>query len=601
MRGKKAKADPETLPPDVIQTGRAFLDHEIFCTESCSIRDKHGLKVPFYLQPAQKRLREKIAECRAKRRPVRIVVLKARQVMISAGTAAEFFHEVPFKPGQKALIVAHEEKSAKEIFSYYHQLNEFYVPFRGLGFLPAVTKDADDSGELEYENGSWFHIHTANNLKGGRSFSLRFLHLSELAFWRNAKVLMAGLMQSVPDDPDTVVVIESTANGVGGHFYQLCQEAMDPASDSEWVFLFFAWWEHPEYSKPVAAPAEFEASLSKEEEELRQRYNLTLAQLNWRRWCIVNNCQGSVDLFKQEYPSNPQEAFLFSGRPRFSHQHLSRMPIDEHGLAGDLTETVNGPRTLTYFMPAEKGLLTLYRKPAPRHEYIIGVDVAEGIDIGEGVIGEIDPDWSVATILDRDSGEEVAQLRGRLEPDPFGDYLVALARWYSNSETGNPAFVVPEANGPGIALMEAMLRRDFPPARIYHRRPSPDDQFSEDTQNVLSKLGWRTNNVTRVQLISKLDQCIREFSVLIRNPGTQRECQTFVIKVSGKAEHSEGCHDDRVLALALGAIGIEQAPPDRRMRAVQRFRAAEPTASRGTRSYGKRRSPERERGELIRL
>src|SRR5262249_51565784 len=157
---------------------------------------------------------------------------------------------------------AHQETASKNIFDYYHQLAENYTPFRGLANIPPLIQDAEESGELEWANRSWIHIATANNLNIGRGSSIRFLHLSEYAFWRNAKVLMTGLMQTVPHDPDTMVVIESTANGVGGDFYARWQEASDPSSDSEWIAVFFAWWEHPEYTLPVADPSAFQASLT---------------------------------------------------------------------------------------------------------------------------------------------------------------------------------------------------------------------------------------------------------------------------------------------------------------------------------------------------
>ncbi len=592
MQGKK----PRPLRPrEAEELWRAFHDHETFCRESITIRDKYGKAVPLILQPAQQRLNEIIGECRRKRKPVRIIVLKARQVMVSTATAAQFFHQVPFNAGQHAEVVAHDEKATKKIFRYYHQIQSGYKPFRGVAGLPELTKDAEEKGQIEWANGSKIHIHTAGNVKGGRAGSTRYLHLSEYAFWPNAKTLMTGLMQSVPSDPDTIVVIESTANGVGNDFHQRWLEASDPSSESDWIAFFFAWWQHPEYALEPADPRAFEESLSEDERELAQKHNLTLAQLNWRRWCIRNNCGGSVDTFRQEYPSHPEEAFLFSGRPRFSHKHLGRMPIDREGIVGDIFEEQNGPAKITEFRPNDDGgALTIYKKPAPRKRYTIGVDVAEGIDAGAGVLGATDPDYSVAIVLDMDTGEEVAQLRGRIEPGPFAEYVAVLAAWY------NWAYVIPEANGPGIAFLEVLLRSDFPPSLIYHRRPQPDEQFTSEASNALQKLGFRSSAVTKVQLMSVLDQAIRHMDVIIRNPGTLLECQTFVYKPSGRMEATEGCHDDRVIALALAHLGRLEPPPDRRLAELKKYQApAAQAASSNVRRYGQRRLPER--GSTIRF
>jgi hypothetical protein len=577
-----------------------FHDHERFCRESLAIRDKNGKTVPFVLQPAQRKLHELIARCRARKKPVRIVVLKARQVMISTGAAAEFFHEVPFHPGQRALIVAHEKDASKNIYGYYSQLIDNYQPFAGAIGLPPVERRADDRGYVKWTNNSELKVATANNIKTGRSASLRFLHLSEFAFWRDARTLMTGLMQCVPDDPDTCVIVESTANGVGGPFYSLCMEAMDPSSGSEWEFLFFAWWEHPEYKRAVVDKPALQRSLTKDELNLAEGYRLTLEQLHWRRWAIKNKCQGSPEIFKQEYPACPEEAFLFTGRPRLSHAHLGRMPVINDPAVGELLEVQNGPRVLLAFQQSDRGALVLFKRPQPNKQYVIGVDVAEGVDpAAKAALGDSDPDYSVAIVADRDTGEQVAKLRGRIEPAPFAEYVCALGRWF------NWAYLIPECNGPGIAFLEGVLRDNYPPSLIYHRRPLPDEQFKDEASTSLQMLGWRNTAVTRVQLISKLDQAIREFSIILHDANTIREHQTFVIKPNGRAEAQEGAHDDEVIATALAVVGLETPPPDARLQPLKANAPREPHG--GTvRSYGTRRLPdsetrERDRGRILRF
>lgn len=580
---------------------RGFRDHQTFCEESCAIRDKLGKTVPFRLGPAQLKLEEAIQERRRKKRPVRLIVLKARQVWISAGTAAEFFHDCAFVPGQKGLVVAHEVEAARNIFGYYQQLQANYKPFGG--YLQTLPVLRNNDNLLAWQGGGYVKIATAGNLKTGRSFSLRFLHLSEFAFWRDAKTLMTGLLQAVPDDPNTIVIVESTANGQGNEFHKLCLEAMDPTVDSDWILVFFAWFEHPEYSiEPVDAAA-FQASLSKEERELRDTYNLTLAQLNWRRWAIRNKCQGSPEIFRQEYPSNPTEAFLASGRPRFSHQHLNRMPAArkdarEAGTVGELEQFRNGPREVIGFFPGDRGALVVYKKPAPGKQYVIGIDVAEGIDASES-LGASDPDYTVACVVDQSTGEQVAKLRGRIEPGAAAEYVELLARWY------NWAYLVPESNGPGIAFLEGILRLGYPPALIYHRRPAPDEQFDDGDHTELSRIGWKTSQVTRVQLLSKLDLAIREFSIIITDPITLQEHLFFVTKANGRAEAQDGQHDDEVFAAALAVVGMETAPADRAIAGVKRDKpqgARAPKSSGTVTRYGRGRMDGRiDRGELVRF
>lgn len=525
-----------------------FSDHKLFAERCLSIARKDGTVVPYRFAPAPEKLRLAVDDLRRKRRPVRIVYLKARQVFVSTATAARFFHEVPFNSGQKALVVAHDLEAANEIFGYYRFFVESYRPFGGIITLPRLKQD--NRNVLRWANGSYIRVATANNVKKGRAFSLRYLHLSEFAFWRDAKTLMAALMNAVPDDPDTMVIVESTANGVGNPFWELWQRANDPTAGSEWTPLFCAWWEHPEYAARVEDRARFQRSLTEEERELARRYGLSLEQLAWRRWAIATKCDGNPDTFRQEYPACPEEAFLFSGRPRFSHQHLGRMPVIRDAPVGELEEVAIGPKTHIQFVQRERGPLTLYKRPAEHRCYVIGVDVAEGRDSAGRDALVRDPDYSVACVLDRDTGEQVAKLRGRMEPTVFGAYVATLGRWY------NWAFLVPEANGPGLALLAELQHRGYPPGLIYRRQPQPDDPL--DTES-LSRLGWRTTTITRQQLIARLDRAIREMSVLIHDPNTLSECRTFVVHPDGRPAAQAGCHDDEVIALALAVVGLEQA------------------------------------------
>jgi hypothetical protein len=195
-------------------------------------------------------------------------------------------------------------------------------------------------------------------------------------------------------------------------------------------------------------------------------------------------------------------------------------------------------------------------------------------------------------MFDCDTGEQVAKLRARLNPDPFAEYVRALQRWY------NSAFLVPEANGPGLAFIEALLRYGCPPGLIYHRRAQPDEQFSSRAGAQLQLLGWKENMVTRQQLISGLDAAIREISIILHDPNTISEHYTFVVKANGRAEHQDGCHDDEVFAVALGVVGINHPPADKRLQGL-----GPPTEERiGVSTYGRgRQDGGSGRGRILKL
>lgn len=569
---------------------RDWSDHKKFAEAALMVRDKAGHVIPYTLAPAPMRLYQSMEKQRLAGKPIRQILLKARQVFISTAVAARFFQAVAFAPGQKAMVVAHESAAAANIFGYYDQFRRSYKPYHGVR-LPALRRET--TSRLEWTNGSWIDVHTANNLKGGRSFSLRYLHLSEYAFYRDAATLMLGLMNAVPEDTGTVVVVESTANGVGGEFYDMWLAANDPSSGSAFAPVFFAWWEHPEYTMEIGERdiVRFQDSLTKDERDLARLYNLTLGQLAWRRWSIRNKCGGSVDTYRQEYPASSEEAFIFSGRPRFSHFHLAKMQTVADPAAGELEVVQNGPRPVVCFLinPDGKGALSVFRKPTAGHRYTIGCDPVGGSDAADRPQpGRENPDYAVACVLDADTGEQVAVLRGRIQPASFAEYVALLAEWYLW------AYIVPEANGEGLAFVDGLVRTGYPLSLIYHRRPAADEQFTAEAGSSLERIGWKTTQITRPMLISTLDQAIRELAVSIRSKNTVQECRTFVIKGTGRQEGQAGCHDDEPFALALAIHGILTMPRDKQL---ESFRKAQTTAGRSQQAgksgnvqkYGQRR------------
>jgi hypothetical protein len=524
---------------------RGFQDHEEFCRRSLSVLDKRGHTVPMILGPAQRKLNDIVTRCQERRKAVRIIVPKARQVWVSVGVAAHFFHGTPFLAGQHALVLAQLDQTALALFKHYQKFAETYRPFAELVRLPDEKKN--NTGEIEWVNDSWIQCHTTRTLSVGRGMQLRRVHFSEAAYYADLKTSLAAIMAAVPDDPDTMVVVESTANGVSNEFHRMCLASA--RGDSDWELMFFGWWEHPEYTRPLENPGRFQASLSDEEREMMRQFNLQLEQLHWRRWCIANNLNGDATMFKQEYPATFEEAFQASGRPRFSLKHVAKMPLIHDSPVGGLEEQMYGGTPRLLFLPRERGELKLIRKPDPARSYIIGADSAEGIDANEGD-GDADPDFSVAVVRDRETGDQWATLRERIEPAEFGRLLALLGRYFFM------ASIVPESNNTGIATIDALLAAQYPPGLIYHRLKNPDDDPKEQAE----KIGWKTTQVTRPQLISWYDAAIREMSIFIRDPIVAAEANTFVIKPSGKPQAQKGCHDDCVIADALTVVGIMQMP-----------------------------------------
>lgn len=530
---------------------RDFDDHQLFCRESLSIRDRSGSVVPLELEPSQLKLNRAIERQRARKKPIRLVILKTRRSGFTTGVCAEMFHQVPFFPGRKGLIVADNYKPAgKEAFDYLLQFQRRYKPFtrHGAGMkIDRLIKDTQQ--EIQWSNQSSIEVLSAEKGEirgGGRHWTL----CDEVAFWRAADVTLTGVLNMVPYLPETAVVIQSTANGIGGVFYEMCQKAIDPSNEEGWEFVFFGWLEHPLFQAPfatMAARVKFAGSLGREERELHERHGATLEQLHWRRVKIAIEFRGNVELFHQEYPTTPEEAFLASGRPVFDHQALMRMPVVA-GQSGELEDYDDGSgMKRLVFKPGEHGALTIWRRPVPGRRYCAGGDPSKGIDVSAARKGA-DPDFSVLFVIDADTGEQVALLRARIRPVAFAEYAVRVCRWF------NFAYFVPEANDAGF--IDAIVRTNYPLAAIYQRQRDPTDRRPAQ----IEELGFETTMQSRSWLVGAGEDAVRNQTITIVSPVVLNECIRFVIKPDGKKEHQVGAHDDCVLAMCLTEIGRRNLP-----------------------------------------
>lgn len=212
----------------------------------------------------------------------------------STYVGGRFYHQVTHRFGCQAFILTHALDATQNL---YKMAKRYYE------HTPAPVKpQVSTSNTKELVFGvldSGYKLGTAENKSVGRSATIQLLHGSEIAFWNNAAEHAKGIMQAVPNENNTEIILESTANGIGNFFHQQWQAA--EAGISDFIAIFVPWFWQDEYSRET----DESFSLTTEEEELKQIYNLTNQQLNWRRYKIaelsVNGIDGSK-AFKQEYP-----------------------------------------------------------------------------------------------------------------------------------------------------------------------------------------------------------------------------------------------------------------------------------------------------------
>jgi hypothetical protein len=280
-------------------------DFEHYAPRCLRIRTKEGRVEPFALNQAQRYIHACISEQKRLTGKVRAIILKGRQQGASTYTEGRLYWLVTHRKGVRAFILTHEAESTSALFEMAERYHEH---------CPALVKPstgASNAKELIFDRlDSGYKVGTAGNKSVGRGTTIQYFHGSEVAFWPHAAEHAKGILQAVPDAPDTEVILESTANGIGNYFHQQWQRA--EAGESEFIAIFVPWYWQPEYRKPL--PDDF--SLTAEEAELKELYRLDDQQIMFRRFKIAELSADGVDgksAFKQEYPMTAQEAFQVSG------------------------------------------------------------------------------------------------------------------------------------------------------------------------------------------------------------------------------------------------------------------------------------------------
>jgi hypothetical protein len=281
-------------------------DFPHYATKCLKIRtkDPRGGPQPFVLNHAQEYLHGRFESQRERTGKVRALVLKGRQQGISTYIGGRFYWRTTHSKGLRCFILTHEQDATDNLFGMVERYHEH---------CPALMKPstgASNAKELSFDRlESGYAVGTAGTKAVGRSQTIQLFHGSEVAFWPNAATHFAGVVQAIPDLPGTEVVLESTANGVGGEFHERWQQAEAGIGDYEAIFI--PWFWSPEYARPV--PQGF--TLTEDEEKYATAYGLTLEQMAWRR----NKVAELKDplLFMQEYPATAAEAFQMTGHDGF--------------------------------------------------------------------------------------------------------------------------------------------------------------------------------------------------------------------------------------------------------------------------------------------
>ena len=527
----------------MLKTYKVLSDPKLYIENFLKIKTKDSRIVPFRLNSAQIRLYRLITKLKQEGKPVRIIILKARQMGFSTLTEGMIYHSTATKKNVNSLIITHKDEATTNLFNMsklFHDHNPVRPMMKNSNAKELIF-DNPSRNEADRKKrpglNSKIKCTTAGGKGVGRSDTLANIHASELAFWPGDILdTLTGLLQAVPSMPGTMIIIESTANGFN-FFKKLWDDAV--AGLNDFIPFFAAWHEMDEYRMPYHGE-----TLTEEEKELKKTFHLTDEQIMWRRWSIKNNCGGDIDKFHQEYPATPEEAFIATGTGVFDNRAIIiRLRMIEEEAAprcGRFTyeEERKGLDQIILrkikFTGAERGEILIFKKPEKGRPYTLGGDTA-----GEG------SDYFTAQVIDNITGEQVARLRWqRCDEDDYAKQVYCLGRYY------NWALIALEVNY-STHPQKVLEYLQYP--NMYVR-----EVFDTYAGKMRQSFGYATTSLTRPVMIARMVEYVRDCIHLIHDKDTLQECLTFIRNEAGRPEAEQGEHDDLVMAFCIALMARGQ-------------------------------------------
>ena len=515
-------------------------------TTNLKIKPKHGGVEDFIPKPEQLHLFSILEDCLKKHKPIRLVILKSRQLGMSTAAEAFLFYLTYFWPSTTALVIAHRRDSARQLFL---MVKRFYTNLAAWRRKP-LSGGRPHRDDLEYEapHSSQYHVMTAGSEEVGRGWTLQFVHASEMAFWLDPEVSLTALSQAIPKPSETsfsAFIIESTANGQN-LFKQYWDLAQDPHSD--WTPLFYSWVNDPSCTIPIGPKETF--VLDKEEQAFQQEHSLSLPQMRWCRQIREDQCHGSWARFNQEYPVSPAVAFVSTGFPVFRQKILADMAREAKDnppvFVGQI-EFLSSSEPHPILVEMAYGPLQIWEQPDPGHEYFLGVDCSEGIG----------SDFNEVIVLSK-GGEDIvvaAQYRDNLiQPQEFAVKVWLLGAYYYFGLLGV------ENNNIGSVVLGVLEHGDGDKFGRLTRYPRLYFETRKDIKNPMEtqRMGFRTGSKSKRPAISKLAELLADGDLRIYSTSLINQMIGFTWRPENKdfAQQtkdpiSELYNDDGIMACAI--------------------------------------------------
>ncbi|WP_395160871.1 terminase large subunit domain-containing protein [Ilumatobacter sp.] len=462
------KCAPDSKDPEVLLAGFLY-----FCEHHWSIRHPEQGRINFILFDAQ------IETVRSWLNTRYSLILKARQIGFSTLVAAFSYWSAQFYPDRPILMLSRTERDAIKLL----QKAKYGRRFMDEWFLWRAGPINETQTKMEFSNGS--EIESLPSTNPARGESAYLIVVDELAFLPNSEDAWSAIEPAA--DVGGRVIMLSTASGEGNLFHRLWVGASN--GTNRFTPLFFPW----------------------------------SANGRTQDWYEAKSKDLSEWVMAQEYPSNPDDAFLKSGRPVFNLDNLRSIEteIPDRGWLKQET-ALSVPEFIE-----DGGALRVWEAPTLRGKYVIGADPSQGLQHG---------DYASIHVINARDYKVVAHWHGHIDPDLLAtEILVPLGNWY------NRALIGVESNNHGLTTLKFLALKKYHP--IFMERSA---KYKKSVPTDV--LGFRTTQVTKPLMIDELNEALRGKMVLL-DKETVAELRTFTRDDKGKMSGSP--FDDRTISLAI--------------------------------------------------
>ena len=521
--------------------------------ENVQIQDTRGDLVPLHLNAAQRYLESVVLRLERRGKAVRVVILKARQEGMSTYIVSLAFELMLRHENVSIRIVAHSEGTANV------QLRRAKVMLRKLtrsnGTPWNLHLIRSGQGVLEVAEPIFGSIEITSSRAPdpGHGETNQMVHMTETSRWRDAQRAAKGIEQTCHEVPGNFVFDETTANGNTGYFYEKFTRAWEKKkengsfADVGWQPVFLPWYVHESYRMSHILGREMteeeiedvRSSLNVDEKLLLEKsyarrgagiVTVDIDQIAWRRYCIREKCTGDTDVFHEQYPAYPEEAFLASGRSVFNAKQVKFQIMNHQKPPGQRGEIIWGDAGLKAPMFAERadGGLRVWEKPIPGCNYAIGVDTSAGTRSS---------DPCCAMVIEMETQRIAAELHGRWEPPIFGPMIAALGWYYFEAYVGIETHPSPH----GISVYDKC--EDCGYSNLYVERKAELRMYSDS-----SRKGFSTSDANKAVLVDRIKSNVIE-DVPIYSAGLLREMLNAAFDDRGKIHRK--CQNDRIMAYGI--------------------------------------------------